>query len=379
MFQVPVPQDPYPAYARLRREAPVWWCEEQSAWLVSRYDDVRSVLLDAQSYSNKPHQGLYGPYNEPDAGSFFLKDKPDHTVWRRIFTGGGSYSAAAMKPILGVMEKTCSERMAELPESEINAVYDLGVPLAAEFLGHFFDLPADESPWVAAIPIFYYPGAENLTPELLTYFEGLVRKRREAPGNDPLSKAVLANDSKSPLLTDQQMAWNFHDLVFAGAGSLYVAIAESVAALAEHPEAQDPRYWESPDLAARSTEEVYRWLSHSHWLFRTATVDVELGGQRIRAGDGVFPLIASANRDEAVWGNGEKLDLGREANVPNLAFGYGPHISVGTSLGRAFLATMLPILIRDRAPFRLSGAPERVLANGVSTPRTLPIAPVHGS
>ncbi|MFJ9565084.1 cytochrome P450 [Streptomyces fuscichromogenes] len=372
-------RDPYPAYARLRSEAPVWWCEEQSAWLVSRYEDVRAVLLDAQTYSNRPHQGLYGPYDDDNAGSFFLKDQPEHTAWRRIFTGGGGFSAAAMKACRDVMEEICADLIAKLPAGDIDAVRDISVPLTAGFLARLYDLPADDAPWVEAITDFYHPGTAELTPTLLAYFEDLVKKRREAPGHDPLSKAVLANDSKGPLLTDQQMAWNFHDLVLAGAASMYAAIAESVAVLAENPETQDSRHWESSEAAERSTEEILRWLEHSHWLFRTATVDVELGGRRIRAGDGVFPLIASANRDDDVWGNGSELDLGRNAGVPNLAFGYGPHIAVGAMVARAFLATMLPILVRARAPFRLGGVPERVLGNGVSTPTTIPITPADES
>ncbi|MFF4253926.1 cytochrome P450 [Streptomyces sp. NPDC001663] len=222
-------RNPHPVYARLRHEAPVWWCKEQSAWLVSRYEDVRSVLLDAKTYSNKPHQGLYGPYDDENAGSFFLKDQPEHTAWRRIFTGGGGFSAAAMKACRDAMEEICSDLVAKLPEGDIDAVHDISVPLTARFLARFYDLPADESPWVEAITVFYHPGTGELTPTLLTYFEDLVRQRRETPGNDPLSRAVLANDSKGPLLTDQQMAWNFHDMVLAGAASLYAAIAESVA------------------------------------------------------------------------------------------------------------------------------------------------------
>jgi cytochrome P450 len=375
MFSADFTKDPYPVYARLRREAPVWWCEEQSAWLVSRYNDVRTVLIDPHTYSNKPHVGLYGPYADPNAGSFFLKDPPQHTAWRKIFTAGGGFSAARMNEWRGTMAEIFADVVAKLPAGDIDAVRDLGVPLTAEFFSQFYNLPVEESPWVNAMAVFYHPGTGDLTPELLTYFEELVKRRRAAPGDDALSEAIIENEAKGRLLTDSQMAWNFHDMVLAGAASMYSAIAESVAVLATHPDAQDMRYWDTQQAAQRSTEEILRWLEHAHWLFRTATKDVELGGQVIRAGHGVFPVVASANRDETVWENGHVLDLNRTPRVQNFAFGYGCHIAVGAMLGRVCLATLLPILLRARAPFRLGGEPQRTLSNGVSSPQSIPISP----
>lgn len=368
--------DPYPIYARLRSEAPVWWCESAAAWIVTSYRDVRAVLCEPEVFSSAPTESKRPPYDNPESGMIIVADPPEHERARRMFTGGGSYASAAADATGDEIRELGERLVQRLPEVEIDAVFDIALPAVIEFTERFFDLPRpedDEPRWQDALLGYYSPGTGDATSGLLMYLERVVRSCRQTPGGkDPISVAVAANE-RHRLFSDEQLAWNFFDAILAGAASTVAVTAESIAALARYTDAQDPRFWTTDEAARRSSEELLRWTNHIHLVTRFATREVDLAGESIRAGDAVYAVVASANRDEAVWEHGEELDLHRRPEQANFAFGYGPHIATGAMVARTFLSTLLPIVVGALAPFRPAGAPEHARTRGVSTPLSITI------
>ncbi|MFF4259851.1 cytochrome P450 [Streptomyces sp. NPDC001663] len=375
-------EDPYGAYARLRREAPVWWCESASAWTVTRYADARTVLLDPESFTSAPqganaYLDLDGPnpYDDPGSGMLVLTEPPAHRTHRRMFTGGASYSSGAAEAMRARMARMSEELVAALPEGDVDAVDDVARPAVMWLMKEFFDLlepQADEPPWQDALLGYYSPGTGAATTGLHRYMERLVRTRRQDHGHDPVSLAVQANDRKGAL-SDAQMAWNFFDAILAGGASTLALAAESINVIARNPRWQSPDYWDTTAAAMRSTEELLRWASHIHQVTRTATRDVELNGRLIRSGDTVFVVLASADRDESVWDRGDELDLAREPRQANFAFGHGPHVATGSMLARTFLSTLLPAFLHTCRPFSPGALPSHARIRGISTPVSVPI------
>jgi cytochrome P450 len=373
--------DPYPVYARLRREAPVWWCETASAWSITRYKDVKTILCDPESFSSAPTRtNPYlntAPYGDPNTGMLILTDPPTHRRARRLFTGCGAYTLGRVEKLRDEMRLFCEEIVQGLPKGELEAVGDVALPAVVRLMRHFFHLPepnSDEPHWKDSLVGYYAPGPDSATTAgLHHYLERVVRMRRAAPLADPVSMAITANDREA-LLTDAQMAWNLYDLIFAGAASVVAVAADSIGVCAQIPQTQDPAHWRSLHDAWRSTEELLRWGSHIHMVSRTALRDVQLGEQLIRRSDTVFVVLSSANRDELVWDRGEELDLSRGPKQASLTFGFGPHLAVGINLARVFLATLLQMFVNRRRPFELSGAPTHARTRGISTPVSIPIA-----
>jgi cytochrome P450 len=142
-----------------------------------------------------------------------------------------------------------------------------------------------------------------------------------------------------------------HDGLFiaGGAETTRTAIAHGLRAFADHPEQWDAMAAD-PSLVAGAVEEVLRWVTPLNNFFRRAIVDSTIGDQPVQRGDRVILLYPSANRDEAVFDDPFRFDIGRSPN-PHLAFGFGTHLCVGANFARASLAAVFGAMSRRfRAP-----------------------------
>ncbi|WP_169736735.1 cytochrome P450 [Pseudonocardia spinosispora] len=366
--------DPYPTYAQLRREAPVWWADDVSAWIVSRYEDICSILRNPETFSSA--RPWAGPDYDRNSGVLIVTDPPRHRPERHKFTGAGSFSARTAHAWKRRVESICLNTVSTLSTDTFDAVTDVALPSAVQLFTEYFDLPEPRrgtARWQDGILPFYHPGTSSMMPSILDYLKELVAARRRDPDGDPISAAVLANEA-SRTLSDEQLAWNFYDAILAGASSTAAVAAESIGLLAEHPDAQDPIHWTSPTAIERSVNELLRYAGHIHRVARIARRDVHLAGQLIRQGDTVHVLLASAHRDEAAWERADQLDLSRPMTPINLAFGHGPHMSPGATLARTFMIVLLPTLLFKRRPLRRCGDIERTYSRSlISTPQRIPV------
>ena len=177
------------------------------------------------------------------------------------------------------------------------------------------------------------------------YGETLVGEKRAQPTDDLLSTVVAGG------LSDAELGAFFSLLFTAGSETTRNSIAGGILAFAERP-AEWARLRADRNLLPTAVEEILRWTSATAYNRRTATRDVELGGVTIRAGQKTTHWYPAANRDETVFADPDRFDVGRDPN-PHLAFGHGIHHCLGASLARLEIATMLTVLLDRCAGFEL--------------------------
>jgi cytochrome P450 len=213
-------------------------------------------------------------------------------------------------------------------------------------------------------PEFLRPG-EALIPamaraaaEMRDYFVGWIERCRRDGAPRGLTSQLLSGAVGGKPLTEQQLQGYFQLLTAAGSETTRNAVTGGVQALLER-RAELARLARDPALLPAAAEEVLRWTSPVIQFARTACADFELGGVRIRKGDDVALFYPSANRDEAVFPDPYRFDVGRTPNH-HLAFGYGPHFCLGANLARAELRVMLEALLPRLSQLELVGRPELV-------------------
>ena len=198
-------------------------------------------------------------------------------------------------------------------------------------------------------------GTEQIR-QLGAYGTELIRRKRQAPADDILSIIVHAGgDDGTEPLTDRELKAFFNLLFPAGAETTRGAIGGGVVAFIERPDQLD-RLRADPSLIRTTVEEIVRWTSPSVYKRRTATTDVELCDQRIGKGQKVTYWEMSANRDEDVFNEPFRLDIGRDPN-PHVGFGLGTHFCLGASLARLEIRIMVEELLERFGRFELAGDP----------------------
>ena len=177
-----------------------------------------------------------------------------------------------------------------------------------------------------------------------SYGSQLIATKRNAPGDDMLSVVIHAElaGEQPPSLTDGELLMFFFLLFVAGSETTRKAIAGGLLALLETGEWQ--RLAREPERIDLAVEEIVRWTTPSVYKRRTLTRDVELGGQRLRAGEKLTFWEMSANRDDAVFEHPFRFDIGRDPN-PHLAFGHGVHYCLGANLARLEIRFLLEELL----------------------------------
>lgn len=188
------------------------------------------------------------------------------------------------------------------------------------------------------------------------YGTELIHRKREQPADDILSIIVHAGkeDGTEPL-SDRELKAFFNLLFPAGAETTRGAIGGGVLAFVENPD-QLARLRAQPELIRPAVEEIVRWTSPSVYKRRTATRDVVLAGQTIRSGEKVTYWEMSANRDEAVFTDPFRFDIGRDPN-PHVGFGLGTHFCLGASLARLEIRIMIEELFDRFERFEPAGRP----------------------
>jgi cytochrome P450 len=209
---------------------------------------------------------------------------------------------------------------------------------------------------------------------MFEYGTRLIARKREMPADDMLSVVVHAElpDEDPPRLTAEELGMFFSLLFAAGAETTGNATAGGLLALITHP-SELARLVAEPALLSTTVEEAIRWTSPSAYNRRTATLDVTLAGQPIRAGDKVVFWEASANRDELVFGpSAGVFEAGRNPN-PHVGFGHGIHHCLGANLARLEMRVIYQELLGRFDKLELAGDPEWTRSNKHTGLRHLPV------
>jgi cytochrome P450 len=390
---------PHEEFARLRREAAVAWSDEPAGgpgfWSVVGYDDIVMASKDTRTFSSSRGVSFEEPTDEDMAArrTIIDTDPPAHTKLRKILSGGFTQRAVAVYQhfVETMTDQVLDTGLATEPFDFIDAVAkEVPIRVLARIMG----LPA------ADLPLFIDLGDRliaNTDPDVTDVVWGrddtdayrrfpfrspygkqlwdlgreIVRDRLTAPGDDLLS-TLLQAEVDGERLSETDLDNFFSIMVVAGNETTRIAIAQGVLAFCEHPKEWE-RLRADPGLLDSATEELLRWTCPTHFMRRTATADIQLGGATIKAGDKVVLWYVSGNRDRTEFADPDRFDIARSPNR-HLSFGRGgPHLCLGAHVARLEIRVVLDALARRVAAFELAGTPRRIRSNFTNGLRQLPV------
>jgi hypothetical protein len=371
--------DPFPVYARLREEAPVYRCPDGSVFL-SRYADLVHVYKHAGTFcSDKrlqfaPAFGVDSPLYEHHTTSLVFNDPPLHTHVRKAIGNALSpKTVVAMQSGLEELVGRLLDRIAELGRFDLVADYAAAIPI--EIIGNLLRVPqAERGPlrrWSLAIlgALEFGLSAEGLergntaVTEMLAWLEDFVARRRDSlsDDDDDILARLIRWEADGYRLTATAL---YHQCIFllkAGHETTSNLIGNGVQLLLSHP-SELARLRAEPALIDSAVEEVLRCESPNQLGNRTVTRDTEIRGVPIAAGTILTLCIGAANRDPEVFADPERFDIARSPN-PHLAFGAGIHTCAGLNVARlegriaiARLFERFPALRTDGTPVRAKRA-----------------------
>lgn len=386
--------DPHPIWRQLRREDPIHWTEGRVRpfWSITRYDDIVAVFSEPNVFTStrglivpsSPEMEQFTPEMMGAGQAMIMTDPPLHGAMRRGFNRLflprpiNSYESLGEALVGEILEDV-------MMRGECDFVVDVAARLPMAFICEIMDVPreawADLFRWgnmAVGFEDAEYQ-VESGSPfetrqiglgRLGSYVTQLALERRGGSGEDLLS--VLGNAKLGErYLTEGELFHNGWLYTLGGLETTRNAISGALLALLQHPDQRD-RLTNCAELLPTAIEEVLRWTSPITHIARVAARDTEIGGQKICEGDWLALWIPSGNRDEAIFDDPYRLDLGRSPNE-QIAFGKGEHFCAGAHLARLELRLMLKALISSIEQIELAGKVERLKSNVIAGIKHMPV------
>lgn len=355
-------QDPYPAYAQLRKDAPVYEIPDQPGlFFITTWRLVREALMDPATFSNLlPPARRTEPPEEvaaeveairaqgyPYRPALGTNDPPEHTRYRKMVNRAFTVrSLSWMEPLV---DDVAAQIATALPDGEvIDAMESITIPLPVwaimRILGIDDTYREDLRRWSDSSNAAL---GGRLTPQRWLEVERdvlefqqvvcqILDERRADPGDDLISALVRAEPGERPL-TNGELIWLVRELIVAGNETTIRALADILVHL-DRLHSKDPSVWnrirDDDKFRNGVVEEGIRMASPVMGLWRVTTRDTEVGGVLIPQGSTVFLAYGSANRDEEVFDDPDRFDPLRNNVREHLAFGHGIHVCVGAGLAR---------------------------------------------
>ena len=345
--------DPYPVYARLRAEAPVYQGAFDN-WVLSRYADCVAVLKDPRSSSDSRNSDAYLKFVEQSgvdpeellegARPFLFMDPPDHTRLRGLVNKAFTPRVVeGLRPQIQAIVDELIDKILE--QGSLEVIEDFAYPTPVRVICEMLGVPAEDHEtfkgWSRELARSLDP-EEVLPPDVIErrqgaiesfreYFRKLIARRRAQPEEDLLS-ALIAAEEEGDKLTEQELLSTCILLLVAGHETTVNLIANGVLALLRHPDQLD-LLREEPSLARGAVEEVLRYDPPVQMTVRVALQDMEIAGVTMTKGQQSVILLASANRDPAQFPDPDHFDIARRDNH-HLSFGHGAHFCLGAPLAR---------------------------------------------
>jgi cytochrome P450 len=377
----------------LRRESPVHWVDEpgyRPFWAVTRHADIMDIERDNSLFLSNPR-----PLLAPEAAEILAQergvelrtlihmDEPDHKAYRAI--AATWFQPNALRRLEDRMQELAVrfvDRMAELG-TECDFAKDIAVHYPLYVILSLLGLPESDFSRMLMLTQELFGGDDeelrrstdleeqfNVLLDFFNYFSQLTESRRAEPTEDLAS--VLANARlDGDYLPDMDLASYYVIIATAGHDTTSSTIAGGLHALLRHPD-ELARLQGDLSLLPTAVEEMIRWVTPVKEFMRTASSDTVVGDMPVEAGQSLYLAYLSANRDEAVFDDPFRFDVGRHPNK-HLAFGFGPHFCLGAQLARlearALFATLLPRL----ESVELAGTPASSATVFVGGLKSLPI------
>ena len=338
-------QDPYPAYAQLRKRSPVHRSAILGSWVISRYEDVLSIARDHQRFSNDPRwrnatTSVLPP--APDEYSILLVDPPEHTRLRKVAAGAFTKpKLRSLAPTIEALAHDIVDRAAR--RGRVEWMSEVAQPLAMRVMLRMLGIAEkEETRWqhwsanrarlLEMIATRSERKSAHITGNnIAEYFRKLLAERARSDDDDAIS-SLAREAARGELINTTEAADMLGVIMIAGNETTANLIGNGLWALMRHPD-QMEQLREEPERAREAINEVLRYDSPVQTDFRIAKSEVVIGGKTIRTGEGVILLTGSANRDDAAFSEPQRLDITRKG-PKHAAFGHGVHQCIGAELAR---------------------------------------------
>jgi len=363
-------KDPYTVYAKMRETCPVYYHETWDTWLLSRYQDIWSLLMDKRLGRTLDHvmqEEQIKAYRKQHRWD----EAPNHSRYVRIsiLDSEGSLHERLRKAVFRMFTvtrvKQLRDYIQELVDSgitsieqqrEFDFIEDFVAPIPGAVIGKMLGVAEPYRPqlrvWSENIVQFFEPErtethrqlAEQATVEFVEFLQELVAMRANKPEDDLISEMILWRDENGKGLNQDELISTAMTILMAGHGSTIDASGNGMLALLRHHE-QLTMLRDAPDLIDTAVQEMFRFEPPLPYFHRYTLEDVEFKGYSFKKGTKLGFLYASASRDE---GHFEKADLFNIKRNPNrhLAFGGGAHHCLGNHLARQNMEIMFTTLLR---------------------------------
>jgi len=372
---------PHEWFRELRREDPVYWHHEADGpgfWCITKHEDLRFVSRNPELFSSEwAGTSLRDPEDE-DAlmrlrAVLINMDPPRHVKYRRIVQRGFTpQMVARQRPYLERLAREIVEPVARKRECEF--VEELACELPLQVICEMMGVPQPErhrifelsNVIIAADDPDFSTSREDgqrAAEEIFGYAHQLALRYKQEPA-DNLTSRLLHSEIDGEVLHELEYSLFFLLLLIAGNETTRTVTVNGFRSLLEHPE-QLRQLVDDPSRIPGAVEEMLRYEPAVMHFRRTATRDVELRGKTIRRGDKLLLWYPSANRDEEVFRDPERFDIGRREN-PHLSFGIGEHYCLGANLARLELQVIFGEIVANLREPRLLAPPRRLRSNFIN-------------
>jgi cytochrome P450 len=392
---------PHARWTELRRLDHLRFCEPRgydSFYAVVRHRDICEISKQPDLFWNRKGIVLESRQQrtilEAESGlgslrAILVMDPPEHRDYRKVASAWFTPRAIGrVDPIAHESARSLVDRLVERAsggEGECEFANEIAAAHPLRILSTILGVPREEEPRILALTTQLFASddpdlqragedrlaaAKALALDFFQMFQAIIEDRRAKPRDDLATVLANARLKGEPMGLMETLGY-FLIVFTAGHDTTKNALVGGLQALAEHPE-EFAKLKRDPALVPSAVEEILRWASPVNYMKRVVGRDLELRGQKLRAGDNLVLFYGSANRDEEVFEDPFAFRVDRRPN-PHLAFGIGEHFCLGAHLARRSQAALLAELVRRLDSIELAGEPERIHSSFVVGLKKLPL------
>jgi cytochrome P450 len=366
--------DPYPEMTRWRKEGGIHWIESQHAWCLSRYKDIRQALMDNAILSNDVMRPFikYAGRSNPAMRHFEewmpFTDQPMHTRIRGSINT--VFLPKSIEEIRPLIERQVNSLLSKMIQDDrgVDFVSGFASLLPSYVMGSILGVPDEDleriSNWSRKLVRFVFismgeagidrfVGVMEVLQETREYFAQLITKRRSVNGGLVIDALIAANNRRE--INEHEVISTCMMLLLAGNDATTMHLTNSIRGLFLHPEQRKMLYYRRADgnFLRNSIRELMRWDSASFLVARIAREDYPIGDYVIPAGERVYLCLASANRDEDIFEEPERLNLEREDAKKVITMGQGIHTCLGNHLVYLISEIAFPIILEKLSEWEM--------------------------
>jgi cytochrome P450 len=361
--------DPNATFRELRETDPLHWYDEGQFWVVTKYDDVKTISARPEKFKSEriaimmdliAHRQGVDPQGFGSRGIMFM-DPPEHRAHRKAI--GVRFTPAAVAKMEDRVRQVVAEAFDNLPTGEFDWIEHIAEPIPVYIFSYFLGVPEADWSQVAAWATTIAKAGSGLATDddfqvifdqIAPYLLALTAERAKDPRDDLLTMLTEVRIDGEPFNEVQIMVYAM-TLLAAGSETTQSLLAGLIQCLDLHPD-QSEKLFTDPSHSENTVEETLRWWTPVMSMARQAANDVEVRGKTVRAGQGLLMAYASANRDVDHWGpTAEEFDITRADAAGHVGFGVGEHFCMGAALARREARFVLAEVLRRAKGVRVTG------------------------